>query len=230
MDDTIHALASIPTQPDRRAQSHYLWGRPAVTPRFTADVVDHEMEIRLDQGLYRHLCFLCQPVPYAVPSTLNCSFELLTAPGTLVISGDMGTYSFSRLSDMFHFFDAPSGRINPDYWSQKVTAQDVHTPVKSFSQTRFRQVVREDFDDRKYDFDPADQQILWQSIDQHILQDPDTYHEIGAREALRSFKFQSFDYSSSDEWCFDDFSHHFLWCLEAIVFGIGRYREVTQRV
>jgi hypothetical protein len=201
-----------------------------MTPRFTADVVDHEMDIRFDQGLYRHLCFLHQPIPYAAPLTLNCSFELFTAPGTLMISGDMGTYAFSRLTDMFRFFDAPSGRINPDYWSEKVIAQDVHSPVKSFSRTRFEQVVREDFDDRKYDFDPPLQDVLWSHIQQDILQSPDVCYESCAREALHAFSFENFDYALSDEWNFDDFSHHFLWCLEAIVFGIGRYREVTHSV
>lgn len=237
MEDTVHATASIPVQNDRRTQ--HLWGRPAMTPRFVADTQHHQMKILHDEGLYRHLAFGCQPIPYASPTTGNCAFQLFTAPGTLGISGDMGTYIFARLENMFVFFDSPEGRINPDYWSEKVTAQDVHSPVRAFSQQRFREVVLQDYEDRKYLFDPATQKHLLHKIRTQVLDAADTYHEVGSRDVLREFVFYDqkpgqprldFDYEQSWEWDFKDFSHHFLWCLEAIVFGIKRYREVTGRV
>ena len=237
--DTIHATASIPAQADRRAEGKHLWGRPSMTSQFTKDIARHEMTICHDDGLYRHLRFACQPVPYVEPCTSNRSFQLFTAPGTLGISGDMGTYIFARLQDMFRFFDAPAGRINPEYWSEKVTAQDVHCPIRTFSQEKFKEVVLQDFQDRKYAFEPAEQELLLSKLKRDVLGDPDTYHEVGAREALRNFVFYSkrpgeqrieFDYSESWEMDFNDFSYHFLWCLEAIVFGIARYRKVTGNV
>lgn len=239
MDDTLHATASIPAQADRRAAGKHSWALSEMSSQFTKDVACHEMTICHDDGLYRHLEFACQPVPYAVPSTGDRSFQIFTAPGSLGISGDMGTYIFARLQDMFRFFEAPHGRINPGYWSEKVTAQDVHSPVKSFSEQKFREVVLQDYEDRKYLFDPAVQEHLLRQIGDHVLADPDICHEWGAREVLRSFEFYDqkpgqprvvFDYSESWERDFSDFNFHFLWCLEAIVFGIARYREVTGNV
>jgi hypothetical protein len=239
MDDTLHATASIPEQAVRPRT--YLWGRPAMTPHFTEDIAAHELEICHDVGLYRHLKFCRHPVPYQNPTTIICSFQIFTTPGSLAIAGDMGTYVFARLEDMFRFFDSPDGRINPEYWSEKVTAQDVHCPVRSYSKARFTEIVLQDFEDRKYDFDPEQQPLLRAAIDAHVLQSPDIYYEDGAREVLREFNFWfqaygspkiEFTYSEgvTADWVFNDFSHHFLWCLEAIVFGIRRYREVTGHV
>lgn len=235
--DTLHTLAS--TLPIQRVPRSYTWGQPGMTPKFTEDTKHHEMEICHDNGFYRHLSFACHPVPFAKPTTSNHSFSLVTSPWLLAICGDMGCYTFSRLEDMFRFFDSPAGRINPEYWSEKVTSQDVHCPVRSYSQDRFHQVVLQDFEDRKYEFDPADQEQLLGKINRDILQDAETYCEHGAWEALRGFNFYvqrpglprvTFDYSDSLEFDFNDFNFHFLWCLEAIVFGIARYREVTGHV
>lgn len=235
--DTLHTLAS--TLPIQRVLRSYTWGQPGMTPKFLADTEHHEMQICLDHGLYRHLKFACQPAPFAYPTTSNHSFALLTCPGSLAITGDMGTYTFSRLEDMFRFFDSPAGRINPEYWSEKVTSQDVHSPVRLYSEAKFRQEVLQDFEDRKYEFDPADQIQLLAKINRDILQDPDIYHEHGAREALHAFNFYvqrpgepriTFGYDNTSELDFKDFSPHFLWCLEAIVFGIDRYRKATGNV
>lgn len=207
-------------------------GRSAIREKFNADVEHHELSILHDEGLYRHLEF-CQP------STSNCSFQLLTAPGMLCVSQGRGTYLFSRLEDMFRFFDSPAGKINPFYWSEKVVAQDVHYPIRMYSEARFKQVVWQDFEDRKYSFDPPDQERLRAYLTENILQDQDIYCEIGARRALRGVRFSVsrphqatavFDYSESRDWDFKDYSPSFLWSLEAIVWGIDRYREVTGHV
>jgi hypothetical protein len=204
-----------------------------MTPRFSEDTAHHELTILHDDGLYRHLKF-CRP------DTSICSFQLFTAPGTLGISGDMGTYIFARLEDMFRFFDAPAGRINPDYWSQKVTAQDVHCPVRMYSAAKFRDVLLQDYADRKYAFNPPEQERLLVRINFEILRSDSLYSEHAARELLHNFEFRYqaadgrptiiFDYADTDDWDLKDYGHHFLWCLEAIVFGIARYRKVTGNV
>ena len=58
------------------------------------DVAKHKMTVRLDNGLYRHLLF-------RQPDTSNLWFEIVTWPHCLTIHGDMGTWSFSRVEDMF---------------------------------------------------------------------------------------------------------------------------------
>lgn len=76
--------------------------------RFAADTSEHRMRILHDDGLYRHLRF-------SAPGTYIYGFDLITWPGFLAIAGDMGERVFSRISDMFGFFESDTGRINPGY-------------------------------------------------------------------------------------------------------------------
>lgn len=85
---------------------------------FMRDVATHEMTVFRDDGLYRHIRF-------RRPNTMRTHFDLITYPGYLCYSGDMGTYVFSRLDDMFEFFRTDRD-INPGYWSEKLQAVDNH--------------------------------------------------------------------------------------------------------
>ena len=87
--------------------------------RFLRDVRDHKMIIELDQGVHRSIRF-------GRPGSSAYHFRLNTWPGHLAISGDMGSYVFSRTADMFEFFrdSAMTGRINPGYWHEKADAVD----------------------------------------------------------------------------------------------------------
>jgi hypothetical protein len=66
---------------------------------FLKDVEKHEMKVLLDNGLYRHLRFAATG-----QYSWNQWFEIITWPGKLAYSGDMGTYVFERIEDMFEFF------------------------------------------------------------------------------------------------------------------------------
>lgn len=81
--------------------------------RFLDDVAKHEMTVLADQGNVRHLSF-------RAPGTVIQHFNLTTWPNHLCVSGDMGTYVFSRLEDMFDFFR--ENKINPGYWHEKLKA------------------------------------------------------------------------------------------------------------
>ena len=64
---------------------------------FLRDVAEHEMIVVRDDGVHRHIRF-------KKPGTSCMHFDLITWPGYLCYTGDMGTYVFSRLTDMFEFF------------------------------------------------------------------------------------------------------------------------------
>ena len=68
---------------------------------FLNDVKDHQMTIVRDDNIGRHLRF-------SKPGTSCMSFDLITWPGYLCCTGDMGTYVFKRLPDMFEFFRTKS--------------------------------------------------------------------------------------------------------------------------
>lgn len=86
---------------------------------------NHELTIEHDDGVFRSL-FCGQP------STSNYHFRIVTWPGHLAISGDIGTFVWSRTRDMFEFFataDDWAGmplKINAGYWAEKLQASDTH--------------------------------------------------------------------------------------------------------
>ncbi|MFB5948420.1 hypothetical protein [Klebsiella pasteurii] len=86
-----------------------------VSTRFLLDTAEHRLEIFLDNGVYRHLRM-------QQPGTSCYYYDIITWPGYLTVTGDMGTWTFSRVRDMFNFFDGWTGEINTHYWSEKLEA------------------------------------------------------------------------------------------------------------
>lgn len=83
--------------------------------RFLVDTAFHRLEIIRDDGLYRHLRM-------KQPGTSCYYFDVITWPGYLTVTGDMGTWTFSRIADMFDFFGPWQDGINTGYWSEKLEA------------------------------------------------------------------------------------------------------------
>lgn len=77
--------------------TRYMHPYDDVRARVVADLETHEMHVLHDDGLYRHIRF-------KRPGTLMYHFDLITWPGVLAVNGDMGSYMFSRVTDMFTFF------------------------------------------------------------------------------------------------------------------------------
>ncbi|RYE43936.1 MAG: hypothetical protein EOP24_26160 [Hyphomicrobiales bacterium] len=204
--------------------------------RFLNDVRSHEMIVLHESGTYRHLRF-------KRPGTGCMHFDLVTYPGHLVMSGDMGTWVFSRLDDMFEFFrtDRPrSGnlRINLGYWSEKLQAVDgnrTHAGCQEFSKEKFERVIKEQRMEWMRDgrFDKAQRRELWEAIDEEILRLIDD-GETAAYQAANDFAYPpSWSDSTarrarfSDLWDHDfkEYTHHFVWACYAIAWGIHRYDE-----
>ena len=68
-----------------------------VEARFLGDIKDHTLQILRDEGVYRH-------IQVKSPGSYCYAFEVITWPGWLCYTGDMGSYTFQRLNDMFEFF------------------------------------------------------------------------------------------------------------------------------
>lgn len=89
---------------------------------FSKEIATHRLSILRDDGVERHI--RCRR-----PNTGAYGFDILTWYGHLLISGDMGSWLFARVTDMFDFFrcDGYNGKrypINPGYWSEKLLATD----------------------------------------------------------------------------------------------------------
>lgn len=86
---------------------------------FADDVYNHKMQVINDDGVNRHLEF-------KDPNYGFRWFGLVTWPGHICFYGDMGTYTFRRLTDMFDFFRQPNKPENFSwsYMAEKLTSVD----------------------------------------------------------------------------------------------------------
>lgn len=211
--------------------------------RFLKDVKEHTMEIVRDDGVSRHIRF-------KKPIEMAYYFDIVTWPGTLVISGDCGTWIFSRTSDMFEFFRTKKNdwnynkngglSINPSYWAEKLLAVDASRGKRDggpqeYSQDIFEKKIRERIKDyfSRDRMSPSKirkvkKELLERVVDEVLYAET----EESAHRAASDF---SFDYVDGDgDKCtfrFEDFwetnlrdwTWGFIWNLHAIVWGIKEY-------
>lgn len=178
---------------------------------------NHTITVFHDDGLYRH-------IRMSNGNSWNDRFDLVTWPGYLSYSGDLGDYTFQRLEDMFTFFrghDEP----NPDYWSSKLQSVDKHSGYYEFSNEKFRSYVIEDF--RNWDFDnPAEREISWQDLNYELV-DNSFANEVDAKSALDHYKSPYGDHSFVDAWEADltDYTYMFVLACYGIPWAISKYDE-----
>lgn len=207
---------------------------------FLKDVATHQMYIQRDDGVYRHIRF-------KKPNSSSFSFNLVTYPGYLIFTGDMGCYVFSRLDDMFEFFRSDTGRINPQYWGEKLKAVDCSGTNKGsaveFSQARFTEVIKEyrlgwikdAISNRS--LTKEERRELWEAVDEEVLDYVDD------DESANFYRANEFNWSKgrflpgtypsyqfTDFWDhrFTDYTFHFLWCCHALAWGIQKYDQFKE--
>jgi hypothetical protein len=187
--------------------------------QFLKDVGSHEVIVLRDDGVYRHIRF-------KRPGTGCMHFDLLTWPGSLCYTGDMGTFVFSRLHDMFQFFRSERGGINPQYWSEKVQAED-RCGVERFSEKRFREAVREHFEQSMEGNDGwshEERLLLWGAIEEDVLRRVDD-SEHDALIAVRDFVHEHWTFRDFWERNLKEYTHRFMWCCYALAWGIKQYDD-----
>lgn len=188
---------------------------------FLKDVERHEIKVLRDDGVYRH-------VRFSRPDSGCMHFDLVTYPGFLVYSGDMGCFVFERLPDMFEFFrndEAKPLRINLGYWSEKCQAAD-RDGIEEFSRERFKEKINEwvtehcEGEAREY------RKALKEEVDEEILRHVE---DEGEDELMR----RAYDFRFRDNDVFADFyetrctvyTQRFTWCCYALAWGIRKYDE-----
>jgi len=214
---------------------------------FMKDVAAHEMTIFQMEatGMRR--------IRYARPMSSVYAFTIVTFPGHLVYTGDMGTYVFSRIEDMFQFFrhkpgSDPRYRINPQYWAEKILAEDRHNKVEVYDEDAFASVIREKtkgflaerYGDSGEWFYAA--RNLWPEVKEQVLRQSDNEHD--ARDAALRFRYEDgfrHEYGakihSAVDRIFEDlwdhnlkkFGFHYIWSCYAIVWAIEQYDKLEPR-
>lgn len=188
--------------------------------QFEGETSEHVITIIKDDGLYRHIR-LGRPGNGSI-----WSWQLITWPGYLTIVGDIGDgWTFSRLEDMFEFFESSSGDINPSYWWEKMPHQ-LRTAAKHHSSDLLRLRAIEAI--RDWELLPADNtKAVMQFQREWAMCYGDENEE---RIAVNDFVYKDTDgfegrFYDTWEWDTQEWDHHFLLALFAIVFGIKKYRE-----
>lgn len=192
---------------------------------FERETADHELTILRDDGVYRHL--RCK-----APGMSIYWFDVVTWPGHLYIGGDIDSYCFARIHDMFDFFgdgSKYSWGINPDYWAQKLTMTEqlreggeVYSPEAFWAAilewTRVR-LEEYGWDEEIY---PS---LLVGALEremrvEHWYAEPQLpSDEDEARELVDKY----FWLFNEQEWNFRDFDTHYLRACWAIVWAIKQY-------
>lgn len=199
---------------------------------FLKVVQHHQLTVFRDDGVYRHLIF-------KKPGDSNCWFQITTWPQFLCISGDMGCYVFNRLEDMFCFFRNRDLKINPSYWGEKVEAGK----VKAYSSEQARDSILASFHQWADDYRESKgweveevTEELKAEIEAHIAEQRERLSDeildycddrFSNYQAIRDYEEISgcFDFVDFfDSWDpLEDYEYHYIWCLFAIVWGIGQY-------
>lgn len=200
--------------------------------RFLRDVEKHEMTIIRDDRLDRHLRF-------KTPGTSCYYFDIVTWSGHLCYTGDMGTFVFSRIDDMFAFFRMddhdwnknPNGlSINPSYWAEKIIATDKNGGHEEWDEDEFKRRVNETRvewmrDARALGVSKEERRELWEAVENEVLEDPSNEHLCVSRiwDFYHSTHQRRFEFVDFFDGSMKRYTLRFLWCCYALAWGINQY-------
>lgn len=180
---------------------------------FLSDVQSHSMTIENDNGLFRSVLF-------KAPGSSNQYFRLVTWPGHLAISGDMGDFTFSRVADMFGFFRSKCGSIEPGYWGEKLRSVSVFGGHKSFDWNTFIEGLVHTLHTFNGNHKLENIRSTVEELCEHIDND-----EHGATQIVRDWDDDETDLhlDPCDLSRSEKYTYQYIWCLCAIVWGINKY-------
>lgn len=200
--------------------------------RFLEDVATHEMIVIRDEGVNRHIRF-------KKPGTTAYYFDFITWKGHLCYTGDMGTYVFTRIDDMFDFFRMddhdwnknPNGlSINPGYWSEKLIAVARSEGYKEWDEDEFIRRVNEVRVGwmrwaKSLGISKDDRRELWEDVENDVLSEPSNEHLCVAKiyGYYKRIGDETFEFMDFFDGPMNRYTFHFLWCCYALAWGINKY-------
>ncbi len=210
--------------------------------RFRRDVAGHKVIVLRDDGVNRH-------IRLKKPGTVNMYFDLITWPGYLCYTGDMGTYVFQRTEDMFRFFRR-RGRldgIDHHYWAEKVEAA-CRGDIREFNYAKFQAMIRQWVANHEQEHEPDDDDeamaakhaAAYAELRAAVEDDVVNCDENDVRcfdaatdfthsgDAWKEYHGDEAQFEFADLWDgFDyatkEFTFRFLWCCYALAWGIEQY-------
>ena len=186
--------------------------------------VRHDVTIFQDDGLRRHIKFS--------EGNSNCyRFDLITYPGGLLMKGDIGTFVFERIADMFEFFRGEPGEINPGYWREKMVASC--TPALTYTYESIISGIQNHLEvDENFKLHHGDEERqekilealpeIQETVEFYVCGDNTEMGSCGDRvmSILSDHGIRTDDFW---EYRFTEYSYRYLYALHAIVWGINAY-------
>ena len=201
--------------------------------RFLRDVASHVVEVIRDDGVNRHIRF-------RKPDTMCFHFDLITWPGYLCYTGDMGTFVFRRLTDMFEFFRTkpykdrdPLDQIDRRYWAEKLEATDKNGGHVEFDKEAFQREItvqrRKLLLEHGRDMPKGERESLCASLEE--VKDAADEGKEQAYVAVQEWVYHQGPYNDTtriylDTDDFPDYKTYtfsFRWCCFALAWGIQQY-------
>jgi hypothetical protein len=197
--------------------------------RFLNDVKDHKLTIIKDDGLYRH-------IRLSREGSSVYRYDLITWPGYLCTTGDMGCWTFSRIEDMFEFFimtDTDFNKphvINPGYWEEKIrSVSKFGGPATKFNIDTFKESVLQRVEDYFDDEDAAKEKAeCIAELENDVFSYMEDEHEQSIYQKLQEFRFGDFSFDEMPH--AEEYTLHYIWILYAIVYGINAYTKVKEKL
>jgi len=188
---------------------------------FLKDVKAHTLKIIKDDGLYRHL--RCSR-----DNSSTMFFDIVTWPGNLAYTGDMGSFMFSRIEDMFCFFRSDKLKINTGYWAEKVMAESIFgNGVREFSIEAFHEAVIHSA--KTYLDLEENENVPSEIMDEiHCLLTAEDEHS--CIEEMRNFCSDKIEFNDFWEYSLNRKTWYYVWCCYAIVWAIMKYDEAKGNI
>jgi len=180
----------------------------------------------MDQEVYRHIRFKNK-------DSSNYWFDLITTPHCLTIRGDMGSWSFTRLEDMFQFFRTDGNKPNYQYWAEKCESVDRHSKIEQFSVEKFNNALLErahEFIENNVFSNEEKKVFLEELQNEVVLQGFEGENDLIHRHDWEyvfedGSKFDIHEWLSSGDDTFNELSSRYIWICNAIMWGIQQYDQ-----
>jgi len=189
-----------------------------IEQEFESIAASLKMDIIVDFGVNRVIEFIN-------PTDFTGHFKIVTWSGELCISGDYGTFVFSRVDDMFKFFR--DRKINPGYWGQKLNSISVWGGYKDFCPHLFRENVEEWTLDQLSENDELNEEQkvdIMGSVKSEILSCSED-GEVRAYDATQNFENEHINFHDFWEVRSDKPSPQYIHSLFSIVWAIKQYDD-----
>jgi hypothetical protein len=181
-----------------------------VKERIDKDLAEHTVKVLHGDGMHRH--WRCQK-----PGSWNMGFDIVTWPGSLCYTGDMGDYLFQRTNDMVAFMRGSC--MSYSYAAEKCVAHDGR--LTEFCEESFQRTLAERLAEGDTVRVMRYGKIQEESVAEIIKGIKQVFEE-GDPHATATAMYESGLWDGGDLPSCKEYAFHFLWCLHALKWFCGK--------